>query len=232
MALYLEIVEGPNRGSQHRLKRGFKIGRTQGEIQIPDPKISSIHAEIRQSNDGSLAIHDLQSSNGIRLNGRKVACLNLVPGSVFSIGKTVVLVVEKAPSGAPKVIENTVQKTWVEDLKVLLKKSKIRNEESKDRVHAFNPPLVVQFVMGPQADQKMMLGFGPRRFGFGSMDCELLDPNAPVESFEIVPTDTGAMIKAHDNAVLLNEKSFQQEYLRPGDEIKIGQTVIRILEHK
>ena len=230
--MYLEIVEGPNRGSQHRLKRGFKIGRTQGDIQIPDPKISSVHAEIKQSKDGTLVIQDLASSNGIRLNGRKVDFINLVPGAVFSIGKTVVLVIEKAPTGAPKIKENQGQKTWVEDLKTLIKKSKIRNEEPKQQVLAFNPPLQLEFLLGPQADQKIVLGFGPRKFGFGSMDCDLLDPSTSQESFEIVPTETGAMIKANDNAVLLNEKSFQQEYLRTGDQITTGQTIIRIQELK
>jgi pSer/pThr/pTyr-binding forkhead associated (FHA) protein len=50
------------------------IGRARGEadLVIPSPTVSAKHAVLRSSSDGRLEIHDLGSSNGTIVNGRKI----------------------------------------------------------------------------------------------------------------------------------------------------------------
>jgi pSer/pThr/pTyr-binding forkhead associated (FHA) protein len=50
------------------------IGRASGEadLVIPSPTVSAKHAVLRSSSDGRLEIHDLGSSNGTIVNGRKI----------------------------------------------------------------------------------------------------------------------------------------------------------------
>ena len=50
------------------------VGRTNGNnIVLSDKTISNYHAKFVIENDGSLWIHDLNSTNGTFVNGNKVA---------------------------------------------------------------------------------------------------------------------------------------------------------------
>jgi hypothetical protein len=227
MALFLEIVEGPNQGSKYAVKSGVRIGRTQGEIRISDPKISSMHAEIRTNEEGSLILFDLNSSNGLKINGHKVPSIELVPGILFTMGKTLILVSEKT-TNVISAENSSTRNTWLDDFKSLVRKANIRNQISTSAVKNFTPPLRVEFLLGPQAEEELFLGFGPRKFGFGSIDCDLRDPTCPELSFEIVPSESGPIIKSADSAVLLNNKIFAEEYLNPEDLIQVGNSVLKV----
>jgi pSer/pThr/pTyr-binding forkhead associated (FHA) protein len=57
-------------------------------VQVADSKASRRHAEIRPQGTGFLLV-DLQSTNGTRVNGAKVAEHLLADGDVVEIGATV-----------------------------------------------------------------------------------------------------------------------------------------------
>jgi len=64
------------------------IGRSKDcDIQISDPNVSRRHAEIRREGD-SFVLVDLDSTNGIEVDGRRVKRLELEDGSRFTIGST------------------------------------------------------------------------------------------------------------------------------------------------
>lgn len=64
------------------------LGRSKDAgIQIPDPNVSRRHAEIRFE-DGIYTIVDLDSTNGIELNGKRVKELVLDDGMSFTLGST------------------------------------------------------------------------------------------------------------------------------------------------
>ena len=49
------------------------MGRTEeNEVCIQDPSISRQHARIKLLDDGSYALQDLQSSNGVYVQGRRI----------------------------------------------------------------------------------------------------------------------------------------------------------------
>ena len=69
-------------------KRRVVLGRSREcDIQVEDPNVSRRHAELRQ--EGSTYwIVDLDSTNGIEVNGRRVKRAKLDPGDIFTVGST------------------------------------------------------------------------------------------------------------------------------------------------
>jgi hypothetical protein len=69
-------------------KRRILIGRSREcDIQVEDANVSRRHAELRQEGT-SFWIVDLDSTNGLEVNGRRVKRAKLDPGDSFTIGST------------------------------------------------------------------------------------------------------------------------------------------------
>ena len=65
------------------------IGRSkQAECVLPDPNVSRRHAELSRSETGDWTIADLGSTNGVKVNGRRVASTRLSPGDQVTLGTT------------------------------------------------------------------------------------------------------------------------------------------------
>jgi hypothetical protein len=66
----------------------FTIGRGRDcDLVLDDPNVSRKHAELRQAGDG-WEVHDLGSTNGIKLNGRRSTGGRLSPGDEITLGLT------------------------------------------------------------------------------------------------------------------------------------------------
>lgn len=80
---------------------GFTVGRgAQADLRINDPGISRTHAQFLVTGSGQslrAQVIDLNSTNGILVDGRKVKKADLADGSRIDIGKTQMLVF--SPSG-------------------------------------------------------------------------------------------------------------------------------------
>jgi hypothetical protein len=73
------VLEGPR----------ATIGRSKSaECVLSDPNVSRRHAELRRSESGDWQIVDLGSTNGVKVNGRRVASTRLSPGDQVTIGTT------------------------------------------------------------------------------------------------------------------------------------------------
>ena len=69
-------------------KRRILLGRSREcDIQVEDPNVSRRHAELRQEG-ASHWIVDLESTNGIEVNGRRVKRAKLDSGDSFTVGST------------------------------------------------------------------------------------------------------------------------------------------------
>ena len=83
-------------GMKHPLEPpGIVIGRgTEADLRINDPGVSRRHAEIRifpgdpSSGRPQVSVHDLGSTNGMLVNGHKVAQASLDDGGTVKIGNT------------------------------------------------------------------------------------------------------------------------------------------------
>jgi pSer/pThr/pTyr-binding forkhead associated (FHA) protein len=83
----------PARGRERQLAGQGVIGRAADcAVQLDDPLVSRRHARILSGELGT-AIEDLDSSNGLYVNGRRVCEITpLHPGDVIALGATVWLV--------------------------------------------------------------------------------------------------------------------------------------------
>lgn len=72
--IFLRIEEGPGRGRVFTLSQGgvYLIGRDGADIVLEDEKVSRKHAEIGLYGPDALVVRDLASTNGTRLNGKKI----------------------------------------------------------------------------------------------------------------------------------------------------------------
>ncbi len=76
------VLEGPQ----------ATIGRSkQAECVLSDPNVSRRHAELRRSQSGDWTIADLGSTNGVKVNGRRVTSTRLSPGDQVTVGTTTFL---------------------------------------------------------------------------------------------------------------------------------------------
>ena len=55
---------------------------------LRDPNVSRRHAELRQATAGDWTIVDLGSTNGVKVNGRRVASTRLNAGDRVTVGST------------------------------------------------------------------------------------------------------------------------------------------------
>lgn len=68
------------------------LGRSkEAECVLSDPNVSRRHAELRRSQSGDWTIADLGSTNGVKVNGRRVSSTRLSPGDQVTLGTTTFL---------------------------------------------------------------------------------------------------------------------------------------------
>lgn len=73
------VLEGPR----------ATIGRSKdADCVLRDPNVSRHHAELRRSPQGDWTIADLGSTNGIKINGRRVGSTRLASGDQVTLGTT------------------------------------------------------------------------------------------------------------------------------------------------
>jgi pSer/pThr/pTyr-binding forkhead associated (FHA) protein len=79
-------------GERHEVaKRRVVIGRSKdADVQVTDPNVSRRHAELRQEG-ATYWVVDLDSTNGVEVNGKRVKRLKLEDGTRFTVGSTEVM---------------------------------------------------------------------------------------------------------------------------------------------
>jgi pSer/pThr/pTyr-binding forkhead associated (FHA) protein len=89
LGLGRETVSLDVNGKKHELDGiATSIGRSKEcDIQLPDPNVSRKHAEVRQEGAAYWAI-DLDSTNGMEVNGRRLKRAKLRQGDTITLGST------------------------------------------------------------------------------------------------------------------------------------------------
>lgn len=84
---YLALDEDTDKVPHLISSATFRIGRLDdNDLMLQDPSVSRHHAEIRRRRDGSYHVLDLDSMNGVFVNGKKVREAELNPGDVLDVG--------------------------------------------------------------------------------------------------------------------------------------------------
>jgi hypothetical protein len=97
-ALERELVTLTANGTRHEIgKRRTVIGRSKDcDVQIVDPNVSRRHAELRQEGAAYWLV-DLDSTNGIVVNGRRLKRAKLESGDTFTLGSTEIQFTRELP---------------------------------------------------------------------------------------------------------------------------------------
>jgi pSer/pThr/pTyr-binding forkhead associated (FHA) protein len=226
MITFIEVIEGASEGSRFKIEQGLTLGRSKADIVIKDPKISSTHAEILINSKEQYVLVDLESSNGLYINGRRVKKVALLPGVIFEVGRTVFKVVQVEATEAANFSRIMTWRTMLAGYLYGLT-SPERSESLS--LQSFSPALRLSFVQGIQTDEEIILGYGPRSAGSESIDIELLDQDAPKQAFELRPGPGAVEIKIlAPGQVTLNKVSVDSEILKDGDLIAVGNTLIKV----
>ncbi len=126
MKVTLTVIEGPHQGSAFAFVEhdAFLVGRSpevQFRLPLRDKTLSRVHFLI-EVNPPSCRLMDMASTNGVRVNGKRVHTVDLKDGDRIQAGGTVlafsvedddetVLQVQPAPAGTPAPAET---KDWPE----------------------------------------------------------------------------------------------------------------------
>lgn len=227
MALFFEVIDGPNQGSKFKIKSGLQVGRTQGEVLLRDNKVSSLHAKIETDSAGQLVLIDLDSSNGLRVDGLRMERVVIVPGVVIQVGRTFLKILQQDEESDPLLSIDPVR--WRVAIPSLV--SSIQGQDRFADAQALPFPGLVQleFIEGAQSDTLWSLGFGPRKFGADVLDFEVHEEGCPPLAFEIHPDEEGPLfITSFPQIVKLNDRHQKAATLKSGDTIRIGKTLIRV----
>jgi pSer/pThr/pTyr-binding forkhead associated (FHA) protein len=242
MPVTVEILDGPLKGMQIELKPGMRIGRSGADLNLKDPKVSSIHAEIRMRTGSvnTLVLLDMGSTNGIKVKGKKVGALDLLSGCTFQVGNTILRVIET--EGAQKEDAPTVTSTHIQTvepppmqlsdwrahlLRTVSGVVSLANLPGEARV--FDPPIKLVFRKGPQAGEEVILAYGPRKLGRSSAEIDFADIDASEVDFELRPLPGGEVeFRTDCPEVFLNGLYKKAEKIRNGDRIEFCQTKIEI----
>jgi hypothetical protein len=89
LGMQREVVVLQVDGQRHEVrKRRVVLGRSRDcDIQVSDPNVSRRHAELRQEGAAYWVI-DLDSTNGLEVNGRRTRRAKLEDGDSFTVGST------------------------------------------------------------------------------------------------------------------------------------------------
>jgi pSer/pThr/pTyr-binding forkhead associated (FHA) protein len=99
--IFLRIEKGPGAGRTWTFSPGgvYLIGREGADLALEDEKVSRKHAELGLYGPGAFVLRDLASTNGTRLNGKRISDkVKLTHWDEIRVGDTVLRfsVVEKS----------------------------------------------------------------------------------------------------------------------------------------
>ena len=227
MQLFFEVAEGEKVGSRFEIRPGMTIGRKNADIELPDPKVSIRHATVESSGNDSLYLVDAGSSNGLKVDGLKVAKVHLMPGARVRIGRTVLRVLDL--TGEPQANVIPENETWLQAMTRLAVTAKGKFKSRKNLVQPFNPLIELKIMQGRQSGTEWLIGYGPRQVGHKTLDLRLEEPGSPDICFELVPHRDGPKFQtAYPDIVKLNGRSVKASTVGDGDIIEIHKTKIAI----
>jgi hypothetical protein len=222
MDIYLKVLQGPRQGDLFKVQKGATIGRSRADINLKDPKASSIHATI-EVDMGIFYFVDNGSSNGTLVGGLREDRIELKPGTQLVIGSTILEVQNEFQAKS----KDSTTSLWREDLYSTLQN--IVAPQNPQPIHRFESLLKIYVRQGIQEGSSWTIGYGPRKFGANCLGGTLLEPGAPDTCFEIFKKDNIPFIEtSHKELVLINNQKKDSEKIYDGLEVRILNTLLEI----
>ncbi len=81
------------------------------DVVVPDRAVSTVHAIIRVDPDGVASIQDLRSTNGTRVNGRRITATHVLEeADEISIGAGTALTFTRDPAAVERLKDSSATK--------------------------------------------------------------------------------------------------------------------------
>ncbi len=231
--VFLRVLNGPRQGLSIPLKpdEPLLIGRSRGDLLLDDPLVSARHCRVLLRN-GSVFIHDLHSTNGTMVDGRRVQEHVLRPGANIVVG-SIQLTLFAAEATDAGLAEGGIAWLLEEEL-ALGQEAEGGGDVPQLGLGLRLPPglqLALEVIVGPDQGTRYDLAHGSATIGRRQgevplSDAEVSRRHAFIEAF-------GAdMVFVRDNqstnGTYHNGRRVVSSRLRPGDTVGVGKTVLRL----
>lgn len=212
MQIYFEIVSGPQKGKKFNfLQKEILIGRNRGDLALNDPDISKNHAEVSIFGPNQVFIKDLGSTNGTLVMDKKVDRQQLKSGDIITVGSTAMAVTFGGVVAHPEPIKDSFDA-----------KTTRRNAGSKE--------MFLEVIEGKDKGKRVRLEIGEHILGRNPEGISLKDMDVSRNHARILVSENSKAILADiesTNGTFVNGKKIEETQLKKGDEIRIGNTVLK-----
>ncbi len=241
---YLQIVAGVRVGEKFPLPETmpFVIGRKKGDLLLPDPQVSGVHARIL-FRDGAFVLQDLNSTNGTLVDGRLAREVTLRPGAEVSMGTCRMILFQEPDEGegpgarAAGPEEARLDIAWLLDEEVV--EMQALGDATRTQGDVIGQELrlppgmngVLEVVAGPDAGKVFRLTRGTVAIGRRAGEIPLADPEVS-RRHSVLEVFGRDMVFLKDlgstNGTYHNGRRVPVARIRAGDTVGVGRTVLRL----
>ncbi|MBI4860021.1 MAG: FHA domain-containing protein [Candidatus Riflebacteria bacterium] len=204
------IVDGPDSG-RFELRDEIRLGRD-ASCQIvlrKDDQVSRNHARIYREGD-SYYVEDLNSRNGVQLNGAKITRSVLKDGDQIQLGQTSVRFVSSVAASQPKEAEKTI----VMELKA-------------SDLFAGGPEAPKDLTELKRVNDNLRTVYSISEKLAGNFDIDKLLNDVLDKIFEVVKADRGVIMLAPEDGGPLRRAAQKARAAKPTQDIQVSQTILR-----
>ena len=219
----LFVIQGNDQGRRYTLDDStITIGRdSSNKIRLHDPETSRRHAEIR-INDLGRTIVDLESSNGLFVNGKQIQSRRLANGDQIQIGKTVLLFASRTLDvGAQEPLVDVFQDSEQESESRVL--HALTPEESR-RLFEKSAENELKAAWLEKARAHLNFMYHATLAASRTLDVERLLDRILELIFQWAPVDRGCIFLYDADADKLVPKSSKTR--KKGGRVKVSQTIL------
>jgi len=217
--LELVVVAGPDRGMVAPLTEVVEIGRGGGHLALTDSSASSRHCRVERRGDGAV-VRDHGSTNGVWFAGERVQEAELREGAQFSVGSNTRIVLQRPGVAISEPVAPNPPKGTVLDGG--------SGASPSLRPLSGAPSYALRIKEGPRTGQVFPV-IGSLVLGRDDGEVQLGDERASRRHAQIeMRSSTRCVLRdlASSNGTWMGEQRIREVELRPGDEFRIGSTVV------
>lgn len=207
-------------------KKLFHIGRNpNSDLHIPDDLASRDHAIISESG-GEFIIEDYQSKNGTTVNKQKITKTVLADGDEIQIGNTRILF---SGQGQESSLDKPTDIGHLEATQINI--DEVSSAQTDNLMHPPSQQLSLLFMNGPKEGTVIPLG-EMLIIGRTKSDLTLEDSKVSRQHANIQKRDDGYHFTDlnSSNGSYINELQVQNKILSRDDIIKVGDTLLKVVE--
>lgn len=234
----ITVVDGPDRGRLKKLRSvRTVIGRKGGDLLLRDSKISSEHAAI-EFKDGKFMVQDLNSTNGTFVNDERVNEKTLKHLDEIKVGFSTLLfrvsLKSKAKGSKSNAGEESSQVSDISqtDIDSLNSVPPVSAATAKAAATSEKKEVTVQIIGGPHRGTKLKTQKENLIIGRVNSDIALKDDKDVSRKHAVIELLAGDQLFIRDlastNGTFVNEARIANSKLKDGDEIRIGNSILKI----